>query len=322
EDGGSGLDAVWNDDFHHAAMVALTGRAEAYYSDTRGEPQEFVSAAKYGYLFQGQHYHWQRQSRGVPAWGAPPSAFVVYLQNHDQIANSARGLRGDRLTSPARWRAMTALFLLMPGTPMLFQGQEFAASTPFLYFADHDPDLATAVKKGRAEFLTQFPSVKNYERTGQLDDPADPQTFERCKLDFGERASHAASYALHRDLLQLRRDDDTLRAQGVHGIDGAVLGPAAFALRFFSLDHRDDRLLVVNLGADLCRGSFAEPLVAPPFDTDWQVRWSTEDPAYGGAGMPDLWPEGCLNVPGESAVLLTPGPKREPRSQPRLRRTA
>src|SRR3954464_8284295 len=97
--GGYGLDAVWNDDFHHSAMVALTGRAEAYYSDTRGEPQELVSAAKYGYLFQGQHYDWQRAPRGTPAWGLPPSAFVVFLQNHDQIANSARGLRGDRLTS-------------------------------------------------------------------------------------------------------------------------------------------------------------------------------------------------------------------------------
>src|SRR5581483_3230625 len=98
DEGGYGLDALWNDDFHHAAMVALTGRAEAYYSDTRGEPQEFISAAKYGYLFQGQHYRWQRQSRGTPAWGLAPSAFVTYLQNHDQVANSARGLRGDRLT--------------------------------------------------------------------------------------------------------------------------------------------------------------------------------------------------------------------------------
>ena len=93
-EGGYGLDALWNDDFHHSAMVALTGRAEAYYSDTRGEPQEFVSAAKYGFLFQGQHYHWQRKPRGTPAWGLPPAAFVVFLQNHDQVANSARGLRG------------------------------------------------------------------------------------------------------------------------------------------------------------------------------------------------------------------------------------
>ena len=322
DQGGHGLDGLWNDDFHHAAMVALTGRREAYYSDTRGEPQEFISAAKYGYLFQGQHYHWQRQPRGAPSWGVPHSAFVTYLQNHDQIANSGRGLRGHRLTSPGRWRAMTTLTLLMPGTPMLFQGQEFAASAPFLYFADHDRDLADAVRRGRAEFLTQFPSLKNFEQAGSLDDPGDIRTFERCKLDFSERDTHAEIYALHRDLLRLRREDDTFRAQGVHGIDGAVLGPSAFVLRFFSADHRDDRLLVVNLGADLTRGSFAEPLVAPPFDTHWQVHWSSEDPAYGGLGTPDLWPHGAWLLPGESAMVLAPGPKRAPRSKPRLRRTA
>jgi len=322
EDGGFGLDALWNDDFHHAAMVALTGRAEAYYSDTRGEPQEFVSAAKHGYLFQGQHYNWQRQSRGTPTWGLPRSAFITYLQNHDQVANSAAGWRGHRLTSPGRWRAMTTLLLLMPGTPMLFQGQEFAASAPFLYFADHDRELADAVRRGRAEFLTQFPSLVDFERTGQIDDPSDARTFERCKLDFGERERHADAYALHRDLLRLRREDDTFRAQGEHGLDGEVLGPAAFVLRFFSPDHRDDRLLVVNVGADLSRGSFAEPLVAPPYDTDWELRWSSEDPAYGGFGTPDIWPKGSWHVPGESAVVLAPGPKREPRAKPRLRRTA
>jgi maltooligosyltrehalose trehalohydrolase len=322
EDGGYGLDALWNDDFHHAAMVALTGRAEAYYSDTRGEPQEFVSAAKHGYLFQGQHYHWQRQSRGTPSWGLPPSAFVTFLQNHDQVANSATGWRGPQLTSPGRWRAMTTLLLLMPGTPMLFQGQEFAASAPFLYFADHEHELAEAVKKGRAEFLTQFPSVTTVVHGGCLDDPADPKTFERCKLDFRERETHAPAYAFHCDLLRLRREDEVIRAQGEHGLDGAILGPAAFALRFFSIDHSADRLLLVNLGADLSRPSLAEPLVAPPLETDWRIAWSSGDVQYGGNGTPDLWPGGCWLVPGESAVLLTPGPKREPRAKPRLRRTA
>ena len=322
DEGGYGLDALWNDDFHHAAMVALTGRAEAYYSDTRGEPQEFISAAKYGYLFQGQHYRWQRQSRGTPAWGLAPSAFVTYLQNHDQVANSARGLRGDRLTSAGRWRAMTALLLLMPGTPMLFQGQEFGASAPFLYFADHQGDLAAAIRKGRAEFLTQFPSVRDFERVATLDDPADEATFARCRLDFRERETHAEIYVLHRDLLRLRREDDAFRAQGVHGQDGAVLGASAFALRLFAVDHADDRVLIVNLGSEISRGSFAEPLLAPPLDTDWQVRWSSEDPKYGGLGTPDIWPNGCWCVPGECALVLAAGPRREPRATPRLRRTA
>ena len=320
--GGNGLDAVWNDDFHHAAIVALTGRREAYYSDTHGSPQEFIAAAKYGYLFQGQHYHWQHQARGTPAWGVAPCAFVTFLQNHDQVANSARGWRGDRLTSPARWRAMTALMLLMPGTPMLFQGQEFGASCPFLYFADHEPDLAAAVRSGRMEFLSQFPSARDFLNRGAIDDPADAATFERCKLDFSERESHAGTYAFHQDLLRLRHTNAAFRAQGRDGIDGSVLSGSAFLLRFFTPDHSDDRLLLINLGNDLARRSIADPLVAPPFDTDWDIQWSSEDPLYGGIGTRDLWPDGSWLIPGASAIVLAPGPKREPRAKPRQRRTA
>jgi len=322
EEGGYGLDGLWNDDFHHSAMVAVTGRAEAYYSDTRGDPQELISAAKYGYLFQGQHYDWQRQPRGTPAWGLGPKPFVNFLQNHDQVANSARGLRIHQLTSPGRWRAVTALFLLMPGTPMLFQGQEFAASSPFLYFADFEGDLAAAVRKGRGEFLTQFPSIVDLERRGELADPGDPSTFERCRLDLGERERHASAYALHIDLIRLRREEPAFARQERGAVDGAVLGPAAFALRFFTPDHVDDRVLIVNLGADLTRSSFAEPLLAPPLDTDWALRWSSEDPAYGGSGTPDTWPDGCWVIPAEAALVLSPGPKRPRAPLTRLRRTA
>jgi len=149
DEGGYGLDGLWNDDFHHSAMVALTGRSEAYYSDTTGGPQEFVSAAKYGYLFQGQHYFWQRQPRGTPSWGLPPAAFVGFLQNHDQVANSAFGVRVHEQTSPGRWRAMTALLLLGPWTPLLFQGQEFASSAPFLYFADFEGERSEERRVGK-----------------------------------------------------------------------------------------------------------------------------------------------------------------------------
>ena len=317
-DGGYGLDALWNDDFHHSAMVALTGRAEAYYSDTRGEPQEFISAAKYGYLFQGQQYHWQRDRRGSAAWGLPPSAFIAFTQNHDQVANSARGLRGHQLTSPGRWRAITALLLLQPATPMLFQGQEFSASAPFLYFADFGPELNAAVRAGRGEFLTQFPSAVAAQRQGLLIDPCALETFERSKLDLGERESHGEAYALHRDLLRIRRNEMRLDQRESGGVDGAVLSAAAFMLRFFTPDHRDDRVLVVNLGADLQRGSFAEPLLAPPPDSDWHLRWSSDDAVYGGPGVAELFPDEWWHIPAESAVLLAPGPRRPRPPSPRV----
>jgi maltooligosyltrehalose trehalohydrolase len=309
EQGGYGLDALWNDDFHHSAMVAVTGRAEAYYSDTRGDPQEFISAAKYGYLFQGQYYAWQRKPRGTPSRDVEPARWISYLQNHDQIANSTLGRRGHQQTCPAKWRAMTAVLLLLPSTPLLFQGQEFSASAPFLYFADFEGELADAVRRGRAEFLSQFPSVLGYLARRPLHDPDDVQTFERCKLDFRERVAHGPVYTMHRDLLRLRRDTPAFSQQRPGGVDGAVLSASAFLLRFFGDEPDGDRLLLVNLGADVVRPSFAEPLVAPVSSCMWLVDWASEDPVYGGGGIPDLMHDGRWRLPAESAVVLAPAPR-------------
>jgi maltooligosyltrehalose trehalohydrolase len=310
--GGFGLDALWNDDFHHTATVALTGRAEAYYSDHRGTPQEFISAAKQGFLFQGQRYAWQSQRRGTPATDLPPAAFVTFLQNHDQVANSALGLRVHRLASPGTYRAMTALLLLLPGTPMLFQGQEWAASSPFLYFADQPPELAAQVRQGRDAFLAQFPGLAQPDVQQYFADPAHPDTFERSKLDHAERthAGHAQALALHRDLLQLRHSDAAFHAQQPGAVDGAVLGPAAFVLRFVAA-RGDDRLLVVNLGADLQLDRVPEPLLAPPLRHRWRLHWSSEDPRYGGIGA--AAPEDALGqwrLPGMVASVLAPTPQR------------
>jgi maltooligosyltrehalose trehalohydrolase len=305
-DGGCGMDALWNDDFHHAAMVALSGRSEAYYSDYRGTPQEFVSAAKWGYLYQGQRFRWQGKRRGTPAFATSPDAFVNYLQNHDQVANSALGLRAHRLASPGVHRAMTALMLLSPGTPMLFQGQEFAASSPFLFFADHEPALAAAVRRGRAEFVSQFPSIATPEVQALLSDPADRRTFERCKLDHGEREreGHAQDLALHRELLRLRRGDPAFHVRRRGAVDGAVLGPDAFVLRYFAASG--DRLLVVNLGRDLALSPAPEPLLAPPDGCAWRTLWSSEHPDYGGCGTAALESEDGWRIPAHCAVVLAP----------------
>ena len=286
-------------------MVALTGRREAYYTDYRGAPGEFVAAAKYGFLYQGQRYVWQRQRRGRLALDLAAESFVVFLQNHDQVPNSSAGRRLHTVTSPGRYRAMTAYMLLMPGLPMLFQGQEFAASTPFLYFADHHPGLAEAVRHGRGEFLAQFPSLADPELQPHFADPGAEETFRRCVLDFGERKRHAAAYALHRDLLALRRSDPVLARRPAR-IDGAAIGEYAWLLRFFAEDA--DRLLIVNLGRDLALAPMPEPLLAPLEDLAWQILWSSESPSYGGGGTPPLYRDGVLHIAGESALVLAPGP--------------
>ncbi|MGA8758739.1 MAG: malto-oligosyltrehalose trehalohydrolase [Stellaceae bacterium] len=306
ERGGYELDALWNDDFHHSAMVALTGHHEAYYSDYRGRPGEFIAAAKHGFLYQGQYYPWQQKARGTPTLDLPAESFVVFLQNHDQVANSGTGERCHALTSPGRLRAMTAYFLLMPGIPMLFQGQEFAASSPFFYFADPSIELSPGVREGRHASLAQFPSLANLEMQAKLADPGDIDTFRRSVLDRGEQQRHASVYALHRDLLALRRTDPVLGARPCR-IDGAALTDEAWMLRFFS-DSGADRLLVVNLGRDLLLGPAPEPLLAPVEGQAWQLLWSSEAPVYGGSGIPAEDTDENWIIPGMSAAVLIPGP--------------
>jgi maltooligosyltrehalose trehalohydrolase len=306
--GGYGADALWNDDAHHTAVVALTGRREAYYRDYLGTAQELISCARFGYLYQGQYYSWQKQRRGTPALDLLPHAFVSYLENHDQVANSAFGRRLHQLAAPARYRAMTAWLLLGPSTPMLFQGQEFSSSRPFLYFADHKPDLAAAVRDGRVEFLAQFPSLKDEAVRRVLPPPTDIATFERCKLDLSERAQHPSAYRFHCDLLALRRNDPVLSRAGLQRPEGAVLGAGALLLRYINPQH-GDRLVVVNLDCDLDLIPAREPLIAPPVDASWRLAWSSEAPEYDGQGTADLDTDEAWTIPGGCALLFTPEPR-------------
>jgi maltooligosyltrehalose trehalohydrolase len=297
--GGYGLDASWNDDFHHAARVALTGRREGYYRDYHGAAREFVALARHGFLFQGQPSAAHGQPRGTPARDLSPSRFVVCLENHDQIAHSGAGRRGHLLSSPGCWRAMTAYLLLAPAIPMLFQGQEFAASTPFLYFADHPGELGRLVAEGRREFLAQFASLASPEMQASLDDPGDPDTFRRCILDHAERDRHPEVLALHRDLLALRA---RLHPAGCR-VDGAAFANDAWVLRY-SPEGGGDWLLIVNLGRDLPLGPASEPLLAPPEGHDWIATWSSESAAYGGDGVPDPLDGGAWRLPGRAAIVL------------------
>jgi maltooligosyltrehalose trehalohydrolase len=319
EEGGDNLDGVWNDDWHHTAMVALTGRNEAYYTDYTGSPQEFISSAKYGYLFQGQPYSWQEAPRGYPALGLPPQTFVAFIDNHDQVSNSAFGNRALTQTSSGRYRAMTTLLLLGPWTPLLFQGQEFGATAPFCYFSDvGDDNLKEAVRKGRFEFLSQFPSTAREEMQRRIGVPHDPRTFEKSKLDWNEREGNSALCHLHRDLLRLRREDSRLRLQIAGAVDGAVLSAESFLLRFLS-EQNDDRLLIVNFGRRHRLVPAPEPLLAPPPGCEWELLWSSESARYDGPGTVDIATEEEWILPAEAAFVLRPRIRIKPRKKPKKR---
>jgi maltooligosyltrehalose trehalohydrolase len=283
--GGMGLDGIWHDDFHHAAVVAAVGKREGYYRPFLGSAEELVAVTQ-GTL----------RSAGV----LEPPRLIAFLQNHDQIAHSARGLRLHALTSPGRWRALTGFLLLSPGTPLLFMGQEFAASSPFLFFADHEPGLAALVRRGRADFLAQFESIADPAMRALLADPGSPDTLARCRLEPSERARHGEAVTLHRDLLRLRREDAAFSRQQTP--TGRPLSALALALRFAGEDGLD-RLVFVNLGHDVALGDEPDPLLTPPAGAAWSLLWSSEDPRYGGGGTPAAARESRL-IPAESALVL------------------
>ena len=304
-EGGWGTDGILNDDFHHSCRVAATGHAEAYYADYAGTPQELISAIRHGHLYQGQWVPRRARHRGRPSGDIAAEHFVHFLQNHDQVANSARGQRTHSLTTTGRHRALTALLLLAPQTPMLFMGQEFAASNPFYYFADHEPDLAKLISAGRRAFMSMFPRLGSFENDFELADPSAETTFEQSKLNWNEAQQHAQVVRLHRDLIQLRKTDPVFSQQDRSAVEGSVIGTEALLLRFFGKGGKvgDDRLLIFNLGRDIDWQPVAEPLVAPPVGRHWETLWSSEEPYYDGLGTPRFDGK-TWRIPGHSAVVF------------------
>lgn len=207
--GGYGLDAVWSDDFHHQMRRLLAGDREGYYADYRDSVSDLATIVRRGWLYTGQRSAYAKGPRGTPADGLEPGRFVFCLQNHDQIGNRAFGERLNAQIDAAAFRAATVLLLTAPQTPLLFMGQEWGASTPFLYFTDHDHELGRKVTEGRRREFEAFESFRASDVRVRIPDPQALETFERSRLRWGERASAAAQglLRLHRALLSLRREE-------------------------------------------------------------------------------------------------------------------
>lgn len=224
--------AQWNDDLHHAAHVLATGERDGYYADYADAPlARFGRALTDGFVYQGEPSTFRKgELRGEPSAHLPLSAFVSFLQSHDQVGNRALGQRIHALSDPVRERALLAALLLSPHVPMLFMGEEFAASTPFLFFCDFAAELARAVTEGRRREFAQFAGFSEASVRDRIPDPGDPATFEASKLRWGERAqgAHLERLELVRRLLALRHRcivphlDGTKRGARVQIVDGAL----------------------------------------------------------------------------------------------------
>jgi maltooligosyltrehalose trehalohydrolase len=199
--GGFGLDAHWADDFHHAVHRYFTNEADGYYADFNGLA-DVAAALREGYIYQGQYSPFRGRRHGRPPSGVSAHQLVVSAQNHDQIGNRAQGERLSMLLNTAQLEAIAAMTLLSPFVPLLFQGEEWGARTPFLYFTDHEnAELGRLVAEGRSREFSAF------RWQGAVPNPQDVQTFERSKLDWSElaQAPHAELYEWYRQLIRLRR---------------------------------------------------------------------------------------------------------------------
>jgi malto-oligosyltrehalose trehalohydrolase len=245
--------AQWNDDCHHAAHVLLTGETDGYYADYAGQPAGWLARGlAHGFGYQGERSTFRgNRPRGAPSGHLPPTAFVDFLQNHDQAGNRAFGERLHQLTSPAALRAATAMLLLAPAPPLLFMGQEAAADSPFLFFCDFGDDLAAAVTDGRRREFARFGQFADDAARAAIPDPNDPDTFARSRLDWAALAApeHRQWRDFHRQLLALRHAEIVPRLAGIdgHGAGFADIGDTGF-LVCWRLGDGSLLTLIANLG--------------------------------------------------------------------------
>jgi maltooligosyltrehalose trehalohydrolase len=297
---GYGLDGVWADDFHHTAHVCLTGERDGYYVSYQGAAAELAKGVNEGFIYQGQPSPRTGRPRGTRVTDEPGAAFVLCLQNHDQVGNRAEGERLITLTDRERYLALTALLLLAPETPLLFMGQEYGATTPFLYFTDHEPELGKLVTEGRRKEFAAFPAFQDPAQRERIPDPQAPETFTRSRLDPAERARNAAIERLHRDLLSLRRNDPVL--QGQDRLRTSASAPALDVVAMARWNDEGTRLLLVNLGGETrtAWGALGLDLPSGP----WHTLWHSRDLAYGGDGAAAIINTDDITVPAGCAVLL------------------
>ena len=286
----AGFRAQWNDDAHHVMHVLGTGERDGYYADyADGAIARLGRALTQGFVYQGEFSEHKGGARGTPSETLPLGAFVTFLQNHDQIGNRPFGDRIGALASDAALRALVAVLLLAPAPPLLFMGDEWGASTPFLFFADFGPELARAVTEGRRSEFGAFAAFADPAARDRIPDPSAAATFERSKLQWSELDDepHRAWLEYYRRLLTIRRTEIAPRTAALHGTDANFEQSGAYGLRARFRFHDGALALDANLGDAPAAGFAALPSgdvlfathdpsypqgIAPP----WSVRWTLD----------------------------------------------
>jgi len=241
------MDAQWADDTHHCLHVLLTGETEGYYTDYQDAAVKLARALSEGFVFQGEKNH-TGNVRGHPSKHLPPTSFIIFLQDHDQIGNRAMGDRLTTLADPEALRAATALLLLAPQIPMLFMGEEYGTNAPFLFFTDHHDELADMVREGRRKEFAGFASFADETRRAQIPDPNSPDTYQLSRPETGDRDSETVANL--RVLLGLRHRHIVPRILGATSLGASPLGNAGVIARW-AMGDGAELVIATNFGAAL-----------------------------------------------------------------------
>jgi maltooligosyltrehalose trehalohydrolase len=282
--GGLGLDAVWSDDLHHQLRVALTGQRHSYFASYEGTPDAVADVLEHGQTFRGQAFpFWKGRKRGDASRQLPTTSFVVCIENHDQVGNRARGERLEHSVPPRKYRAASLFLCLCPYVPMLFMGQEWAASSPFLFFTDFEAAHGQLVTEGRRREFETIGLIAG--AGGEFPDPQDLSTFERSKLNWDERSSgeHAATLALYSAALALRRDWSKRGFFNRGNWSVERLGEIV-ALRYRLPES--EHLVLISFQAASLQDPSSPPILVPGNSGTWSLTLASEETRFGGSGAP------------------------------------
>ena len=292
--GGLGLDAQWNDDFHHALHATLTGERLGYYADF-GDLGQLARSMSQGFVYQGQFSRYRSRRHGAASTGIEPERFVLFAQNHDHVGNRPQGDRLASIVGAGALRLAAAVLLLSPGVPLLFMGEEYGEIAPFAYFVDHaDSELRQAVRRGRAQEMT----VLGW--TDETADPLDERTFRAAILDRSLRSApgHAELWALYRSLIRLRQAHSALARSTRPEARAQADGDVVTLLRS---DSVESVCTLFNFGAAEAEARLPAPWGEAGGPSSWTRLIDSNDPALGGHGQRQ--PE---TVPAHDVVRLGP----------------